>query len=468
MSQDRRPLVPRHVADDEEHVVQMHHSHGSFGHILRAKIWWIILIGIVVIASSATVYPILPRSYEATSLVFLQPTDQNGQPGFGHSTLNALDENQIQAYNDILGSRPLLMTVIQQQHLIDDPEFNPTLRDTWYTKVRAWLPLPAINPEQAVETNVRKRLVIRRDKKSYIMQVGFWSANPETASAMANILVNAFVTKQLADRQHYQRDLVNKLAAHVTELQARYHLTEAAAHTYLVDSGLIHKDQQTSAEHQLTTLSNEYAMALSRTATAEEHAQVLAEMQKLGTLDSAPDVLASPIVSALKERLITLTAGTGVPGSIGVGGSLPASLAELRQLINTEIQRIVRAAQAEATMNRLEAVILRDDIAHIDAQTVIWREAERHLSVLQRESDADQKALQDAMAQLRTQTGLIDLLRPDTEVWALAVPPARPAFPNLMLYTIGTLLLTTLLSGIALLPTLTATARRPSFVATGD
>jgi uncharacterized protein involved in exopolysaccharide biosynthesis len=435
-------------------------SNRSFASILKAKLWLIMLVTGITVTASGVAYPWLPRFYEATALILLQPTDQKGQPDFGHSTLNAVDENEIQAYSDILASRPILSTVIAAQHLMDDPDFNPTLRSTWITQLRSFLPDADVSPEQAVERTVRNRLVIRRDRKSYVMQVGFKALNPDTAAAMANTLANAFGADQLRRRQDAQRDIVASVANRTNELMTKYLGSEEKAHLYLVESGLIHRDQQRSAEEQLATLSREYALALSQASAAEGRARSLTEMQRAGTLDNSPDVLASTIIRDLKERLITLSSSTGTPsGSAGFGSSPPAALTELRQLIGTEVQRIVRAAQSEAMLSRERADALRDQIAAIDTKTIAWNEAERHWTDLQREADADQKALQDAMARLREQTNLIAVLRPDATIYSAAVAPSHPAFPNLALYSAGTLLLAMVLSGLLLLPAVTAGQR---------
>ncbi len=424
--------------------------------VLQGKIWRVVLVAVTVIAVAGVTYPMLPPTYEAVALVLLQPTNQNGQPDFGYSTLNALDENEIQAYSDILASHRLLQTVIDKQHLMDNPEFNPTLRDTWYTRLRTWvhdaLHDPPISPAGTVEIAVHKRLVIRRDRKSYVMQVGFWSRDSYTAAAMANTLAAAFVSDQLTRRQNAQRDIVASLTKRAVELMRNYLGSEERVNSYLMQSGLIHRDQHKSAEEQLAILSREYALATSQALAAEERAQTLSDMQRADTLDNAPDVLASPIIRDLKERLITLSSNTGTPGTFGIGSAMPKFLADLRQLINVEMQRIVRAAQSDATMSRERADVLRAQIAAIDAHTIAWDEAERPRLNLQREADADQKTLRDAMNQLRTQTNLIATLRPDAEIYATAVAPWRPAFPNPIFYAVASLLLAAVLSTLLLFP----------------
>jgi succinoglycan biosynthesis transport protein ExoP len=402
---------------------------------LRAKAVWLLFIGIVFVLISLAIYPLLPRSYHATALVLLQPTDQNGRPDYDRVTRNALDENAIQAYSDILAARPLLMVVARQHQ--DDPEFNPALRQTrsWLGDMRLWLSSAISDPNETVEDRLRKHLIIRRDHQSYVLQVGFSSEDPAKASDMANRLVDAFVAGQVADKQHIQNNFVSELEQRTATLQARYLASEAAAHDFFISSGLIHKGERLSAEHQLDTFSTEFAKAKSDAQNAEDRATALLEMQRRGTLDSAPEVMASPVVQAVKEKFMTLN------GHVASGVATLSAMTDIQSAISAEADRIVRALQADAVAQRRRADSLGDQINRLDAQLVSWQEADRRMTELQRNLDVDRAALQQGLADLAAQRGLAALLRPDVQIVSYAVPPTRPAFPNKLLYSLGTLLM---------------------------
>ena len=433
-------------------------SSRSFGQIVRSKIWLMVFASLVVVTASVLAYPVLPRTYKSSAMVLLQPTDQAGQPIIGRSTMNALDENEIQAYEDILSSRPMLETVIDKLHLINDPEFNTALQtsrfDSWKQRLRSWLLIPPMAVEEGVEANVRKHLFVSRDHKSYAMQVGFWSTDPAKSAAMANALADAFVANRLSNKLLFQQHFAGELERRQAGLAANVAQSELRVHAFKVQSGLIHQSQHDALEHQLATFSDQYAQAMSIAATTEDHAKNLLEMQRVGTLDSAPEVLASPVIRDLKERLITLTSGTGTGPTTGGISATPEKLNELKQLISVEAQRIVRAAQAEAQLARDHAEILRLQIKAIDGEIIAWKESERQLESLQREVDADRAVLKDTMAQLRQQGSIMAALRSDADIISTAVVTSRPAFPNLMLYAVGTLFVVILVSGITLLPAL--------------
>jgi succinoglycan biosynthesis transport protein ExoP len=442
-------------------------EHPSFGQLLRRRKWRIAVAVTTVLAASMALYPVLPRSYSSTSLVLLQPTDQSGQPIVGRSTLNALDENEIQAYDDILSSRTMLQAVVDKLELLNDPEFNPALSRSRQQDIRDWIKsfllLPPMFPEEAVLANVRRHLYIVRSKKSYAFQIGFWSESPSKATVMANTLANAFVTDRLANKQRFQHELTKHLESREVELEATYTDSELKMYNYLLRSGLIHSVERQALEQQLTTFSRQYAEAASLADTLESRAKNLAEMQRAGTLDAAPDVLTSPVVRDMKERLITLSSGTGTGQTSGGISATPEKLNELKQLIGAEALRIVRSVQVDAMIARAHATTLRDEISRIDTKTVFWKEAERRLEGMQRQTDADRNVLKDNMAQLRAQSGIIAALRSDADVISDAVPSSRPTFPNPLVYAVGTIFVALLLAGAVILPGLLPMPETPKY-----
>jgi polysaccharide biosynthesis transport protein len=442
---------------------QPQHRQPTVKEVLRRKLWVVIAVVVMVFGASATLYPLLPRTYTSTSMVLLQPTDNTGQPIVGRSTINALDENEIQAYDDILSSRPMLEEVIRQLNLLNDPEFNPQLNPPsalsgYKEHIRGWLMMPDMQPLEAVEAALRKHLFIVRSHKSYALQIGFWSSESKKAAAMANALATSFVANRLDNKVGFQNHLTEQLERRYTELAKAYDVSERRTHDYLVQSGLIHRGDRSAMEVQLNSYSTDYAQAESRASRAEDKAKTLNEMQKLGTLDSAPDVLESGIIRDLKERLVLLTSGTG-------GTTTPANLVELKAQMNAESSRIVRAAQIEALRERAQANVLKAKIADIDTKLVQWQNAERHLETLERETEADRVALKDTMTQLRAQGGIIAALRSDAFIISTAAVSSRPSFPNLIIYVMGTVFLAVLLCAAIVMPALVTATGRPTNLA---
>ncbi len=130
---------------------------------------------------------------------------------------------------------------------------------------------------------------------------------------MANTLVDGFVAGRLPTNNVFQNKYVAELQQRNLALEARYHASETAAHDFFVNSGLIHKGERLSAERQLETFSTQFAQAKTDAQTADDRASALLELQRIGTRESAPEVMASPVVQAVKEQFMTLN-GHVAPG----------------------------------------------------------------------------------------------------------------------------------------------------------
>ncbi len=75
-----------------------------------------------VLTVCALAYPVIPRRYEASAAVVLQPTDLDGQAD--RTLRQPLDENALQSEVDLITAPALADRVIEANGLRGDPEFN--------------------------------------------------------------------------------------------------------------------------------------------------------------------------------------------------------------------------------------------------------------------------------------------------------------------------------------------------------
>ncbi len=214
--------------------------------------WKLVATSAIVLLTSGAVYPFLPRSYIATSDVLLRPTDQEGKTTWDQSVRDALDDNAIQTKIDVLRSAPLQSSVIDKFELLKDAEFNPAMHPGLIRRMAAtspwlaiWLPMRKSDVSQ-VQANLVRHLSVKRERKSYLIQVGYQVSEPQKASAMTNALVAAFIKDDLARKIGSHQALLAALEDRVNNLHASYHTAEATEHAFIVLSGLDHQ-----GEHEL-------------------------------------------------------------------------------------------------------------------------------------------------------------------------------------------------------------------------
>jgi len=418
----------------------------------------------IVLVTSIVVYPMLPRKYSATADLLLRPTNQEGATTWDQSIRDALDDNAIQTKIDILRSWPLQMGVLEQHDLMTVSEFNPTLRPSKirqiaadYPWLSAWLP-PRRSDVALTESTLANRLVVKRERKSYLMQIGYESEDPQKAAMLTNTLVDLFIADQVRRKRQSHEEILNSLDERVASLEARYHRDEQAQHDFEVTTNLVHTEEKLSMQQQVLALSTAVADAHRRWVDATSHAEMLLAQQHGGNVDNTSEALASPMLQRLREKLVTMTTGAG-PGN-APSSATTGVLAYLRQGIESEDQHLVKAAQNDVAVAQQAEASLRAEIAGLDNRLVIWSANERKRDDLHRAVQTDLDAIAGANTRYMLEAGRGDVLQTDVEIVSRSGIPDHPSFPNPLLYVLGTITLIVLLDGLMLIPTLRAAAAR--------
>ncbi|KQT59901.1 hypothetical protein ASG52_19370 [Methylobacterium sp. Leaf456] len=381
----------------------------------------------LVLCVAAVAWPFLPRRYEAAGSVILRPTDREGQSDSALSMRQPLDDNAVQSEMDLVSATSVLDAVIARHAIADDPEFA---RPPLLARL-GWVPDPVAPTDAELREAVRRHLVVARDRRSYTLRVGFWSADPAKAEAIAQTLVSTYLSDQVARKRRAAEALFQWLELRVGLIRARQQASTQAVEDYMARSGLVDRGDQISLDAQLVTLSQEAALAKARAIELTTRAGTLAALQAANGLDGAPEVLASTTIQALKQSLSNALGRTVVMS--------PEQRAVTEQ-IAAESNRIVRSAAAEAeNWNRREAA-LQGQIRAIRATLTERQRATMVLERLQQEAASDRTALADALTRMKGQTASGGAQRTDVEVVSRPETPRDPAFPSLPLYGLGTLL----------------------------
>jgi len=432
----------------------------------RRRTWLgLLMASSVVVACSIAAYPLLPRTYLAMADMQIRPTSREGATTWDQSIAEALDDNAIQTKTDILRSQPMQQRVIVENNLLTDPEFNPSLRPTlWWrqqldemTWLQPWLPVKRTD-QTLVETTLVKNLTIKRERKSYLLQLGYETHDPVKSAALANSLINAFLNEQIGRRRGAHDEVVKTLRATVDTQEQNYLRNLAAEHDYLVSSGLIHTGEKESMQQQLTALSTSLAEAHRRAIDTAARTEMLTKAQKEGKLDGTSETINSLQFQHLRQLLTELSTGTHGTGN-SVAGANPGNLSSLRSSIAAEEQRFVVAAQNDATVAADNEVSLRRAVASLDAKLVQWHLKEWTLAELHRVVQTDLDTLAATRIMLNNEVGRGDVLQPDVEIVAQAGVPDRPYFPQPLLYASGTMALLIVVNGLILLPTILRASR---------
>jgi uncharacterized protein involved in exopolysaccharide biosynthesis len=374
-----------------------------------------------VVLAASLAWPFVPRRYEATATIIMHPSEQDVPSENAQFMRQPLDENAIQSEIDNIASPRIADAVMADQHIAMDPEFNGT---------NSWFKQP---PATAAE--LRQRFMdhfnVSRDRRSYTVKIGVTSSEASKSAMLTEAWLKAYQLDQTARKRQHIDEVTKWLEGKVALLRAKSEASERAVKSFLVDTGLIDTGAQIALEHQLSTLTNEAALARSRATDTLLRAAALSEMKEAGTLSSAPEVLASTFIQRLKENQVAAAAKPSV---------WAAETKAIEAQIAAESERIVAGVKVEARTSALRVDALLRDIQTIRETMTARRLAELRFDLLRRDADSDKSVLDDALVRFKGQTARAASVRPDFDIVATPEIPSRPLFPNRLLAIIGTLL----------------------------
>ncbi|WP_353861052.1 AAA family ATPase [Azospirillum formosense] len=374
----------------------------------------------------------------------------------------------------IVGSRALAERVVEKLGLLNDAEFNPTLKaldgadDHWLKRVtkagvgalppegndvlrrivqettalfRADDGPVARDPNQArlltIDTLLR-RIEARNDDRSFTIIIEASSVDPAKAAAIAN----AFGQAYLDYRTEMNRDLTERvnqwLGGRLVEAREAVRGAEEAIRSFRKENSLLElpPDGRNMVQQQMNELATQLTAAQAQKAAAEARVRQARDQTAANNAAAIPEVLASPLIQKLREaeamlerRLAELQQVYGDKHQEIV--NLRRGIGELKARIRDEVGKIQKGLDADLEVARIREATLLKSIADLQDQQKGIEATGIQLRDLERAADAH-RTLYRSLAERYEQTmALKNTGALDAHLSAPALPPIRPAFPQL-------------------------------------
>lgn len=417
---------------------------------VRVLLRWKYAIGAIVLVAMAVasaVILMLKPQFTSIALVEIVP-----RPSFNLASDTAvppspLDTMAVQTEVHKLQSEAVAGRVIDQLKLTGDTEFNPrvegsaleflnTIRD-----LRRKLFEGAEAPRDAgVMAEFLERLSVTPQRGSAVISVGFTSADPEKAAAIASAVVDQYlyVNSQRAIREQANTREQQQILAKLDRLRDQMKGAQKAVQDFRAKERLLNLDREEGglAEQQMMGLSAQLAVAKAERAAAEgRHANLQRALQTRSAMEAMPDVTGSPLISDLRMQEATLlrkeadlssSLGSRHPQLIAIRAELSELrgklVDEIRKLINSQKTIISAAIAKEKNLSRdvidLELGLLREGVGRVS------------LSELKNEADTAKRIYEAFHARADTLQALQGLGGSEAVVVSPATLPDRPASPK--------------------------------------
>lgn len=428
----------------------------------------------------AVSYLMTPR-YFAESIVAIQ-TKPIYIPQLGMSPPPpALDPSVPRSEAQILNSRELLEKSARQLHLDEDPDLNPYLQDPpLFSRVSAkvrnstvrflrWVGLIPKGESDfefddsdivwaAVVDNVKKKLNVHTDGKSYVIYIGYDGTDPRTSSDFVNTLVKNFLTNQIESsskalleanawikqRAGELRQEVEEADKKVQAYRAKYNLVETRV------GGTVGEQQLNELNTQLSKARDERTQAEARYDQAQEEAKRSSDGMGIS------EVLQSDLIARLREREAeAFQKRAEMSSRLGPNHpqikALQSEIATLHSSIQREIGKILRSLQNQVTITRTREAALTRQINTLQAQATTTAAYQGELNQLEKEADTKRNVYQTFLATAQQTADPTRINQTNARIVSSATPPVDPTSPRRNLFALGGLFLGFLASGATVL-----------------
>lgn len=421
---------------------------------------WKLIAGLTILALALAVLVTVnqTRLYTATSLVLIETRqDQVVDMEAVVSGLPA-DSATIESQVEILRSQALAERVMNELDLIQDPEFNPAIREESFNLIsyldpRTWAgglmqmisgPDAEITDEEiqaerqhnVVVGNLQDRMQVRRRGLTYAIEINFTSEDPRKAARIANAFADLYIVAQLEARFEATRRANNWLRDRLESLREQVRIAETAAATFATENNLVSTGEATVNEQQISQINAQLVSARADLSAAEaSYDRVRQIVQAGGDPEALNQVAESPTFSRLREQQASLRREEAELA--GRYGDLHPDLINVRQeireldgQIESEMVRLVTALGNEVTLARNRVASLERSLDAASQNQAVANQAMVQLRELERTAESQRTLYETFLSRFNETREQEDLQTSDARIIAQATAPLGPSHPR--------------------------------------
>lgn len=453
-------------------------SSGELNLLDLALVLWrrkVLIVSIVVTLTSlsyAYIESITPRYRAETSLLL-----DTRRANVGIDPVVAAirpDDTVIRSEVDVLRSRWLARRVVHELELVDDTEFNPTLKDPeaglpqrlgrfldetgtkWLELLPAALRDRIVPPSDAEASEaseatgektdgglmtavieaVLARLAVLNDGRSYTVDLSFESEDPEKAARIANAFANLYLGGQVESKYEAAERGAGWLENKIKELRERVRASDTAVLEYRRSNALLGRGNDSLLARRLDQFGEELVLAERRRVKAETQLQEVREIAAAPlSATSAPALTRWPQLDDLLQKIrASETTITGLQSTYGPRHprlvEASAERDRLARYFQSEVERILGSLESEARVAGAQEAAFVKLLDQLEGQNVEVHRDEVELRQLESEAAAARSLYDTFVASLDRTSVQLDLVQPDARVLSPAEPPLGPSYPQ--------------------------------------
>ncbi|WP_244552024.1 GumC family protein [Rhizobium sp. RU33A] len=347
----------------------------------------------------------------------------------------------------IVKSNSVLLKVIEQADLKQDPEFNGTLRPSglsalWSTASQG----DAQNVESRVLNHLYEVINVNRDQKTFIFSISAETRDPEKSARLANIVSDVFQRELASMQSDAVRRTSDELSSRLTDLRMKLEEAEKAAESFRNSNDLVNVDGRPIVDNDLKLLNERLSSLRVETAGLRAKITSIAKMAASSGGELAlPEDVSSDTIAVLRTRYADLRKelesiaaryGPQHPRYIEAQSQASGMLNQIRE----ELGRIRSALQVELDRSLQQEVALTSRLRELKDTQASNNDSLVTLRELEREAAARRSVYESFLLRTRETGEQEAITLANIQVLSEARPPLDPVGPSRKVIALGGLI----------------------------
>lgn len=437
-----------------------------FSNIWKKK-WLILLLSVLAGAAIFILMSSISPRYKTSAQLIIEPRESQFtrvQQQNGGINANDFDTAAVLSQVQILLSDEIALNTIKKLDLASQPEFSKNKEPSVFADLLVIIGIKQnpldISPEERVLKAFKDRLKAYSIDQSRVIEILFWANDRKLAKQITNTIADEYLKLQRKSKLETDINATKFLEPEIAALRAKVTAAEAKVAEFRSSSDiLVGNNNALLATQQLSEISTELSRVRGRRTAAEAKVDSVRSTLNIGaSLEAIPEVVASPLIQRLRERQVQLRAriselSTTLLPSHPRLKALKSQVSDFDNQIRREARGILRSLESNVVVTRKQEDAMITELSRLKAEASRAGEAEVQLRALEREAISERELLQAYMTKFREAAGRQNskYVPINARIISGAHLPTESFFPKTIPYTIAGVIVTAILSMVAIL-----------------
>ena len=401
---------------------------------IRRHVWRIAIFVVVTFLCAGVVLLRLPREYEGTSVIRLDPSLQ-------------VDVVGNQAGNPNQASIVVLLAT-DEKEIVSPAVVTPTI-----LKLGLWKS-PADGSSATVPfslvARITSRIKVSQVRGTYLLNVSYRSTSPRQAAAMANALAEQFIEHEYETRNSALVSLSQYMREQIKELGERMKESQLALNEFERENNIVNPENTSSLlTQQLSSLQQDLGQEQSKQRALEANLALAKEGNLDALLVSDRGNALVPLLQAQQQAQLEFDA---LSSKYGPGNYLyqqeQRRLAHISSAVRKEQLHVVAQIEAQARAKAVQVGLTARQLADVKTQIDDFNRKGVQFQILKHKADSDKTIYDDLLERLDAADVSAGYHSTALRIVDAARPNPVPVYPRVKLTLMFALLLAGMLGVI--------------------